>query len=137
MRLLTVSELLEYADTKLSEHSIAQELLEPFLPIGAEKGYLVYAVNEGLFQATTLTIDNIPSYVIYYHVTLDKTFVVNLTAQLRDYRNISALFVGCEKLARQNGCTTIAFHTNRKGRIKTAYLYGYKPIAILFRKTID
>jgi hypothetical protein len=135
MRKLTGQDLI--AIVPLVSDNDMKRACDILAPIGLESGWLQRGLAEGIFQSATVTHNGQAVFVLFYHVSLDRTLIVNYAAGLQQGDWYAVLMGGADCLARNQNCQAIAFHSIRAGFSKRAPAFGYEPAAILWRKKLS
>ncbi len=112
-------------------------LFESLVPIKDVKpGTLLAAVRLGDIEAVTVNVDDVPFYVVFYHINGD-TLHINGAQRIGDGSlETSSLFKACETLASNNKCKAIRFLTLHRALVKLALVRGYELEAISLTKTL-
>lgn len=137
MKLLTPESLIEYVPVEPGAICKAEEILAPVRPGNCRKDWLSYGVTEGFYQTTQINVDGKPTAIIYFHISPDGGFIVNAAASIdRESRIAEVLTKAVEMLAKQSGCSYCQFETLRQGMVSLGGLLGWKPSAVVMRKTL-
>lgn len=103
------------------------------------KEWLARMVREGRLDQATLALDGIPIGLITYAVVgeLHKELLIS-TASISDttFDYLPFLKTFALKIAAQNDCKFIRFHTARKGLVKKALSLGFHVSEIVLRLTL-
>ncbi len=112
-------------------------LFESLVPIKDVKpGTLLAAVKAGEISAITVQVDDVPFYVIFYHINGD-TLHINGAQRIGDGTiETNSLFKAGEMLAVANKCNSIRFLTLHRSLVKLAFVRGYELEAVSLSKKL-
>lgn len=103
-------------------------------------GWLKSSIEKGDLEQATLYFDGEAVGLITYAITGAKFKELLIsTAYIRPqgFNFIPAMTAFAEKIAKQNNCVFIRFHTARKGMVKTALQMGFHVSEIVCRKPVQ
>ena len=103
------------------------------------EGWLKYSVEKGELEQCTIKIDGEPIGLITYAFTGAKFKELLIsTAYIRPqhFDFIPVMTAFAKKIARENNCDFIRFHTARKGLVKRALEMGFHVSEIVCRLTL-
>jgi hypothetical protein len=91
---------------------------------GADGWWLTEGVRNGDYQVTTVEIDQIPSYRLFWHKNKQHMLVLNAVFALIKKDEFFSLVNAARMLAKQNGCRGIEFITRRRGLVEKLLRHG-------------
>jgi hypothetical protein len=132
---------LALAKATVQELDLANVKLLPMSPHDPDPDSLKRKLAFGQLFTDTLTLDNVPVFVIFWHVESrakeTSAACVNGVASLLHGEDRWDLLVdGFDLLAKQNGCHEIIFHSFRAGVAEAATASGYEAVSVCYRKAI-
>lgn len=111
----------------------------PFDTTTNYKDWIRRCVDRGELEQCTLSLDGVAVGLITYAFTgeIFKELLIS-TAYIKDtrYDYIPLLTIFAKKLAKENNCKFIRFHTARKGLVKKALQQGFHVSEIVCRLTL-
>jgi len=130
---------IEFSTEKIDELYNEAQAAIPFDTTTNYEGWIKRCVERGELEQCTISIDGVPVGLITYAFT-GETFKELLisTAYIRNqnYDFIPLLTIFAKKLAKENNCKFIRFHTARKGLVKKALEQGFHVSEIVCRMTL-
>jgi hypothetical protein len=125
----------------VQELDLASLKLLPMSPHDPDPDSLKRKLAFGQLFTDTLTLDNVPVFVIFWHVESrakeTSAVCVNGVASLLHSEDRWDLLVdGFDLLAKQNACHEIIFHSFRAGVAEAATASGYEAVSVCYRKAI-
>lgn len=129
----------EFSTAKIDELYNETLAAIPFDSSTNWQGWLKASVETGKLDQATISIDGEPIGVVTYAVVGDqfKELLIS-TAYIRPqkYDFIPILTTFAKKIAHENNCKFIRFHTARKGLVKKALEQGFHVSEIVCRLTL-
>ena len=113
---------------------LAANKFDALAPIAVQKGYLKYAVAEGIFKTCQVNCDGKPALVFWYSVTDDKGLWIHAAQSISDQATADYIFTAGNKLCRQNHCKYILFLTTRAGLIRAGEKDGFNVAGVAMVK---
>jgi hypothetical protein len=125
----------------VQEWDLAHVKLLPMSPHDPDPDSLKRKLAMGQLFTDTLTLDNAPAFVIFWHVEsrakeTSAVCVNGVGSLLHSADRWDLLMDGLDLLAKQNGCHEIIFHSFRAGVAEMATASGYEAVSVCYRKAI-
>jgi hypothetical protein len=98
--------------------------------------WLHYGLKEGFYKATAITVGDVPTFVLWYHVDLQGGLMINAASSIVATPLPEVLAAACELLAVRLGCNCVEFQTTRPGMIRQATRFGYVTTGIGMTKKL-
>jgi hypothetical protein len=123
MKLMDAQQLIELLpyDGIVVRH-IAVELQNSVPGITAES--LAEGVKSGKYKATTIKIEGLVSYHLFWHKNLQDILVINAAVALTGKDQFVSLLHAGRMLMREQGCKGIEFCTKRRGLVEKLLKHG-------------
>lgn len=102
--------------------SVPRSLLNSVPGISPE--WLADGVKRGDYQATTVQIDGVDSYQLFWNKNLEGLLHISAAIALTGKDQFGELLKASRILAKQEGCRGISFHTKRRGLIEKLLKHG-------------
>ncbi len=103
------------------------------------EGWQKECIEKGLLDTCIIKIDGEPQGIVTYVVTGTKQkelLISHAYIRNQNFDFIPLLTVFAKKLAKENGCKFVRFHTARKGLVKKALEQGFHVSEIVCRLTL-
>lgn len=136
---LTVEFTLGKTDTLAAR---SQELI-PFDAPGAHEGWLKSAIERGGLSSTVIQVDGEEVGLMTWAViespdsSLKELLISTAHAESKKLPFLPIMLTVARKLAANNGCDYIRFHTVRKGLVKQAISLGFYVSEIVMRHKVN
>ena len=132
---------LALAKATVQEWDLAHVQLLPMSPHDPDPESLKRKLALGQLFTDTLSLDNVPAFVIFWHVEsrtkgTSAVCVNGVASLLHSEDRWDLLMDGLDLLAKQNGCHEIIFHSFRAGVAEMATKSGYEAVSVCYRKVI-
>lgn len=128
MKLMPSNEMISLLpdDTAAAEIPAALQHSVP----GADGWWLTEGVRNGDYQVTTIEIDKVPFYRLFWHKNKQRMLVLNAVFALVKEDKFPSLVKAARLLAKQNGCRGIEFITKRRGLVEKLLRHGGEIVGI-------
>lgn len=113
----------------------------PFDSPDVHEGWIKQAIERGECQAVTIAVDGVPSGLLTYSVRQhpDCRELLVVSAVMNDHRlpYLPIMQTAMRRIAVQNECKFIRFHTVRKGLVKQALALGFNVSEFVLRMPVS
>lgn len=99
----------------------------------ASPGFLVEAVREGWTKPVTISVNNVPAYLVTFHLSPDGGLWIDVVQSLSPVSH-GVLAGGIEQLAKANGCRYARCATRKRGVVRIAEKMGFRADAVIMTK---
>jgi len=96
-----------------------------------------HMVDEGWTIPAFVLVDQVPAYVICYHIAADNGLWIDVAKTMRRMGDFADLNRAVDLLAEKHHCPYIRFITARRGLVETQKRFGYQPEGILISKGVS
>jgi len=96
--------------------------------------WLNYGVHEGWYNVTTVNVNSIPSFVVWFHLDAQGGLIINACASICQKPQFSSMIAAVDKIAKNHLAKYIAFNTTRAGLARQVVKFGYKAHSVTFEK---
>ena len=134
MKHLTANEIVLVGTPTQAEAEAASEIVIGACPsYGGNKRDLADALERGEISASTIHIQGVPSYVVFWRKEMGGCFCVKGTAPIKGGIQDPERFIfACNQIAKSHNCTFGMFTSARKGEERLFSRYGAKPVAVVY-----
>jgi hypothetical protein len=129
MKLMTQEQIIELLP---GDEIAAREIpwtLQNSVP-GADGFWLSEGIKNGDYQMTTVQIDKVPRYRLFWHKNRQHMLVFNAVFAIEPKDDFPALVKAARQLAKQNGCRGIEFCTKRRGLVEKLLRHGGEIVGV-------
>lgn len=135
MKVLSEQAMIEVLTTDAALAAAQAELFETIAPLVCKnKGFLAYAVKEGLFVAEQINYNGRPAYIFWYHKSHDNGLWIDAIQTLDKTIPFKAAIVGVEILRKRDNCNYTRFMTTRGGMVNVCKQAGYVVEGVVMAK---
>jgi hypothetical protein len=133
-----MSDLSQIAWTEENLSDDVKPLLAVGLPVDTQDDdFLIKGVKTGSYKRVQINFAEIPSYMVYYHVTRENYLFINAAFTLSTTQHhFHALVKGMESFATKKGFKGILFCSRRRGLLSMALEFGYKTMGVQLFKSL-